>query len=129
MNADNERVLIAIDAAARAAHEANRAYCLALGDVSLPSWEDAPPEQRDSVRAGVQNVARGFGPRESHNAWWQRKHAEGWTFDVRKDSTTKTHPNLVPYDDLPREEKMKDSIFVAVVSVILTALDHPPVPR
>ena len=31
-----------IEACARAAHEANRAYCLALGDTSQPSWDDAP---------------------------------------------------------------------------------------
>jgi hypothetical protein len=28
------------EAAARAAHEANRAYCLALGDTSQPAWDE-----------------------------------------------------------------------------------------
>ena len=34
-----------IEACARAAHEANRAYCIAIGDTSQPSWDDAPEEE------------------------------------------------------------------------------------
>src|SRR5438105_262770 len=37
-----------VEACARAAHEVNRAYCLALGDASQVAWEDAPEWQRSS---------------------------------------------------------------------------------
>ena len=33
------------EACARASHEANRAYCLAIGDASLAPWEQAPDWQ------------------------------------------------------------------------------------
>ncbi len=39
----DERVL---EACARSAHEANRAYCIALGDLSQPAWDDAPAVAR-----------------------------------------------------------------------------------
>lgn len=34
-----------VEQIARMAHEANRAYCQALGDDSQPAWEDAPEWQ------------------------------------------------------------------------------------
>jgi len=53
----NERDVI--EACARAAHEANRAYCLAIGDVSQTSWDDAPEWQRSSARNGVADALVG----------------------------------------------------------------------
>lgn len=47
-----------VDAAARAAHEVNRAYCIALGDTSQPSWDEAPEWQRESAKKGVQGAQR-----------------------------------------------------------------------
>lgn len=44
---------IGVEACARAAHEANRAYCLALGDTSQLPWEEALGWQRDSAIKGV----------------------------------------------------------------------------
>jgi hypothetical protein len=38
---------------ARVCHEVNRAYCESLGDMSQPSWEDAPQWQKDSAMLGV----------------------------------------------------------------------------
>jgi hypothetical protein len=40
-------------ACARAAHEANRAYCLALGDETQAPWHDAPDWQKESAIEGV----------------------------------------------------------------------------
>lgn len=55
-----------LEAAARAAHEANRAYCLALGDTSQPAWDDAPEWQRTSAMKGVEGALAGNSPRQSH---------------------------------------------------------------
>lgn len=119
----------AVEAAAQAAHEANRAYCEALGDHSQLLWSAASDEQRESAREGVQNVLAGASPRASHQAWWERKHREGWTYGVLKDPILRTHPCCVPFDALPQELRMKDAIFVRVAGALLTALGHPPVFR
>lgn len=112
---------ILIEAAARAAHEANRAWCVAHGDHSQPAWEDAPTWQTDSARAGVLGVIDGNGPRESHASWTAHKVADGWTYGPVKDPEAKRHPCLVDYDDLPPDQKAKDGIYVAVVRAVLAA--------
>ena len=111
-----------IEACAQAAHEANRAYCLALGDTSQPSWGEAPEGQRSSAFSGVLGVAKGAGPRESHAGWLAEKEATGWKYGPVKNVVTKEHPCFVAYDDLPAAQKAKDAIFVTVVKVMLSAL-------
>ena len=108
-------------AAARAAHEANRAWCIATGDHSQPSWDDAPEWQRSSAINGVNGVACGNSPRESHESWLAEKAATGWKYGPVKDPEKKEHPRFVPYDELPPEQKAKDGIFVGVVRAMLEA--------
>ena len=43
-----------------------------------------------------------------HDTWAQRRLDEGWTHGPTRDNATKTHPCLVPYDDLPEAEKAYD---------------------
>lgn len=108
-------------AAARAAHEANRAWCIAHGDDSQLSWDEAPEWQRSSCLNGVEGVINGNGPRESHASWLKEKEAAGWVYGAVKDPVAKTHPCCVPYEDLPEEQKMKDFIFVSVVRIVFKA--------
>lgn len=111
----------AIEACARAAHEANRAYCIALDDHSQPAWEDAPDWQRSSAMSGVRGVLAGNGPRESHAGWLAEKEATGWKFGAVKNPAAKEHPCFVPYDELPDAQKMKDHIFVGTVRAMIAA--------
>lgn len=106
-----------IERTARRAHEANRGYCLALGDTSQVAWEDAPQWQRDSAIKGVQFIIDnpGASPAASHESWLAEKTAAGWKYGPVKDAEAKTHPCFVPYDELPVEQRAKDYIFGAVV--------------
>ena len=104
-----------IQAAARAAHEANRAWCLAHGDNSQPSWENAPEWQRTSAINGVSGVLAGNGPEQSHESWLKEKADAGWKYGPVKNPEAREHPCFVPYADLPPEQKAKDGIFVTVV--------------
>lgn len=113
---------LAIEAAARAAHEANRAYCIALGDHSQFGWDDAPDWQRSSCINGVKGVIAGNGPEQSHESWLAEKTDLGWKYGPKKDAGLKEHPCFVPYADLPPEQKAKDLVFVSVVRVVLGAL-------
>ncbi len=114
----DERVL----ACARAAHEANRAYCIYLGDHSQKSWDEAESWQQGSAVAGVAGVMACNGPRESHESWLKNKREDGWVYGEVKDPEKRTHPCMVEYDDLPDDQKMKDEIFVSVVRAMMKAL-------
>jgi len=113
------------EACAHAAHEANRAYCLALGDLTQPTWENAPDWQRSSAINGVRGVLlNGNTPEQSHQNWLSEKLATGWKYGPVKDPDLKEHPCFVPYAKLPAEQKAKDSIFVTTVRTIAAALDQ-----
>lgn len=100
-------------AIAKVAHEINAAYCLAFGDDSQPSWEDAPEWQRISAVNGVQfHLANpDAGPQASHESWLAEKVADGWVYGYVKDPDKKEHPCMVPFSDLPKEQQAKDFLF------------------
>jgi hypothetical protein len=116
-----------VEAAARAAHEANRAYCIAIGDTSQVAWDDAPEWQRASARLGVEQIARdpSTTPEQSHEGWLAVKREEGWTYGPVKDPDAKLHPCFVPYADLPESQRAKDHVFGAVVRAVLAAMEGP----
>ena len=43
-----------------------------------------------------------------HEIWAQTRIAQGWTYGSERNDTEKKHPCLVPYEELPEEEKVYD---------------------
>ena len=43
-----------------------------------------------------------------HEVWAKARLDEGWTYGEKRDDIHKKHPCLVPYDELPEEEKEYD---------------------
>ena len=43
-----------------------------------------------------------------HEVWAQERIKQGWTYGAKRDDVQKTHPCLVPYEELPEEEKEYD---------------------
>jgi len=106
---------------ARSAHEVNRAYCRFLGDESQAPWDNAPDWQKASIMNGVIAIMRNpsLTPAQSHSCWMAEKLKESWVYGPVRDTVAKTHPYLVPYDKLPREQILKDVLFGAVVRASL----------
>ncbi len=104
-------------------HEANRAYCLALGDTSQLPWTAAPEWQRESAMKGVEGILEGriTRPEQSHESWLEEKQRTGWTYGPVKDADKKEHPCFVPYAELPAEQRLKDALFFAIVNVLAPA--------
>lgn len=98
-------------------HEANKAYCEMIGDLSQKSWDNAETWQRDSAVKGVEfALANPDAPASAqHEAWLNDKTKDGWTLGPVKDPTKKEHPCMVPYLELPLEQRLKDSLFKGVV--------------
>lgn len=109
-----------IEAIARICHEVNRGLCLALHDYSQMRWEDAPAWQRKSAIHGVEMVSLGHDePERSHGNWFSEKLDAGWVCGEVKDEDAKTHPCMVPFEDLPAEQQLKDHLFVTTAKVLL----------
>ncbi len=106
---------------AQVTHAANKAYCEALGDFSQQDWSEAPQWQRDSAIAGVaaKRADPAMTPEKQHESWFAHKVADGWVYGETKDAEAKTHPCMVPYDQLPAAQRAKDHIFGAIVTAML----------
>ena len=46
--------------------------------------------------------------RNVHEVWAQNRISQGWTYGEERNDSLKQHPCLVPYEDLPEEEKAYD---------------------
>ena len=56
----------------------------------------------------------------------------GWVYGEHKDEQRKTHPCIVPYDELPAAQRAKDALFLANVRALqgmLEEQDAPAVPE
>lgn len=88
----------------------NSVYCRLIGDTPR-DWEEC----KNSVISGVEKALAGATPEALHDAWCEFQRADGWVHGETKDPLAKTHPCLVPYDQLPVEQRNKDQFFLAVV--------------
>lgn len=107
---------IKVERIARVCHEANKGICDAAGQIAIP-WSEAPEWQKDSAISGVKyTLDHPDGtPRDQHGAWMKAKVDDGWVYGSVKDPGKKLHPCIVPYDELPFQEKVKDHVFRAIV--------------
>jgi hypothetical protein len=108
--------LFGIDDIARIAMNTNADYCESLNE-KYTYWEEADQQTRESVVRGVLFALR-YNPtaKQQHEQWLKDKTAEGWTYGPEKNVETKQHPDLIPFDHLPAEQKSKSSIFLSLVS-------------
>lgn len=106
---------------ARVCHEANKGLCDATGDSSQKSWLDADSWQRLSAIRGVEYaIANPDAPASAqHEAWSADKLNDGWVYGDIKDPEAKTHPCLVPFDELPEIQQKKDILFKAIVKALM----------
>jgi len=51
-------------------------------------------------------------PEKEHDSWWNAYIDMGWKYGPVRDQEKKTHPDMVPFDKLPKSERDKDAIFL-----------------
>jgi hypothetical protein len=113
--------------AAAAAYEANRLYSFYAGEAMMPNWDMAPSWAVDIAVKGVENVLNKFDtitPAESHECWLSHKKKEGWVYGPHKNEALKTHPCMVPFDELSAEQRAKDALFLNTVRGVLEAFGY-----
>lgn len=92
-------------------HQANQEWCAWYGDYTQPSWRDAPQWQIYSAIDGVAHALKypEITPEDMHSNWRAGKIADGWVYGEVKDPEAKTHPCMIPYDQLPEFQRKKDA--------------------
>jgi len=111
---------ITIVAIAKVCHQANRAWCELHGDFSQKDWDLAEDWQTDSAISGVEfRLDNPDAPASAmHDNWSKEKIADGWVYGEVKDTEKKTHPCLVPFEELPLFQQKKDKLFSAIVDAL-----------
>lgn len=98
-------------------HQANKAWCEQNGDNTQKDWNECENWQKESAVNGV--IFRIDNPNAKidaqHNAWMEDKIKDGWTYGKIKDPAKKTHPCIVPFEELPEFQQKKDALFCAIV--------------
>lgn len=73
-----------------------------------PQYDPQPLDTRAiELPKELEILAEGMA-KNVHDVWAAGRIADGWTYGERRDDTSKTHPCLVPYEDLPESEKAYD---------------------
>ena len=119
--------MLTIENVAAICHAANHELCLGQGDGSQLPWHEAPHWAKQSAIDGVEFHLNNpeATPSASHENWLAHKEADGWRYGVMKNAITKEHPCMVPYDELPAEQQLKDYLFMAIVKAAKPFLKPP----
>lgn len=101
-------------------HETLSVWARQRGMPDYPNWADAEDWMRASTIESVEHVLNNprAAPGAQHVQWMEQKQRDGWTFGDKKDAEAKTHPMLVPFSELPEDERAKDAIIIAVVQAL-----------
>jgi len=115
-----------IETIAEICHELNRHFCAAIGDLSQKPWCEAPKWQKESATNGVRFHLEnpGASDNHSHEEWMREKLKDGWGYGFEKDESTKKHPCLVPFNELPLNQQIKDKLFRQAVHAMAPLLEH-----
>lgn len=103
----------------RFAHHAWATYQMGAG---LPYNITPTSEQLESQMDGTELWLEDpeMTSEQNHINWMVYREKEGWTYGPQKCSVCKTHPDLVPWDELPHVEKLKDEMDIMARNFALT---------
>jgi hypothetical protein len=102
-------------------YEAARLQAIAVDAPVVPEhWDEREEDFKEQFLAVIERQCgpqRSGSPQELHGSWMQAYFDRGWTYGPERDVETRTHPDLVPYDQLEPRERNKDAVFVALCEI------------
>jgi RyR domain len=112
---------------ARICHEAHLALRIGLNDSAEDMhWDALPGKRKDLVTGEVRAFREGKTPAEVHQLWADTMRADGWRHGAARNFILKTHPDLVPYSELPPEgqAKVRQAQRIVFTHVMPSALEE-----
>ncbi len=102
-------------------YEAARLQAIAVAAPVVPEpWADREPAFRAQFLEVIERQCgpdRQDDPKSLHDDWVRAYEAMGWRYGPLRDREAKTHPDMVPFDDLEQREQDKDAVFVALCEI------------
>ncbi len=102
-------------------YEGARLAALAAGAPIIPDhWVDRELDFRIQFLEVIERQCgpqRSSSPEELHGSWVQAYLTNGWVYGEEYDREARTHPDMVPYDQLGQLEKDKDAVFVMLCEI------------
>lgn len=83
-------------------------------------WEERDSDFRDQFLDVIEQQCgpnRKSSPEELHDDWVKAYEKMGWQYGPERDTEWKTHPDMVPFDELGFREQIKDAVFVALCEI------------
>jgi len=110
------------------AYAITAAYTVSIGAEPQAPWDEAPDEKKDSVLKDVEfliaNPEAGFDA--LHNQWLAQKQSDGWVYGEEVNEEAKTHPNILPFNELSQELQTRDQVFYGTVKAALSLPEEKP---
>jgi len=94
------------------------------GSVIVP-WEALNGVLKDRAADTVDRLMRkmwqfphGMSDDYCHKVWYDNMKDMGWSYGPAYSLEQKLHPSMVPFDELPTDEKIKDAIWSGIIYVL-----------
>jgi hypothetical protein len=98
-------------------YEAARLQAIAVDAPVVPEvWTERERNFREQFLGVIERECgpnRSVDPKALHDDWVRAYEAMGWRYGLTRDRDAKTHPDMVPYEQLEQRERDKDAVFVA----------------
>lgn len=102
-------------------YEAARLQAIAVDAPVVPEhWQEREEAFRAQMLPVIEMMCgpnRKTSPEELHDDWVKAYEKMGWEYGPIRDPVAKTHPDMVPYDQLELRERDKDAVFVALCKI------------
>lgn len=90
--------------------------------MTTETYTPQPIDTKDVVLPEELNKLAEQMAKNVHEIWSETRIAQGWTYGSVHNDANKKHPCLIPYEDLPEEEKVYDrNTSVETLKFILKA--------
>lgn len=90
----------------------------------MPTYTPQPMDTSHVVLTAAQRELVERLAANVHDVWSRTRIEDGWRYGPSRDDAAKTHPCLVPYDELPESEKVYDRVMVGEVIKAAVALGY-----